>query len=620
MDRRGADLRGVDWGGHALPGADLLFADLEGARLTDADLRGADLRGANLAGADLTGARLDGARLEGALALDTRGLAAPVPRPARGTPTAWRRAVARVWPALSAPGDLDDVLDTLDEVGAAMPGWGFPWTWVARALREAGRDADTDAVLVAGIALDPAGAARRAFARRLLDRGELDLARPAYEHLTSANPEDAQLHAERGYVLGRLGQLTPARASLEAAIAGGVAGPNTWAALGMVAAGQDDLPRARTAFTEAFTRSGGAPEHALSLAAFLEASGDLPSAFEALAALERAAIVAPEARVRAAEIAARAGDLDEARAHLVRALAEAPGHAAAASALAEVDARLSPGVDPPGSPRAPATVPAHATPVPLPLRPDELAHATRDHPDASPFVDHVFFASPHGIGHLVPAGDRTLVVFRGVDGIEVHPRAEVLTPVDAEAAHETLRAAVAVPTPAGPDVPPLFDGRPLAEELAHLAPTTWRPSARRRLDRVADQLAERFGIQPLAGDDRVLDGLGPDVVLAGRAGTALVAPIAARRRGAAVWNHAQAAAWLAVDRARFVDTGDLVPTAHADAWRGAGDALVGLVYAVWLRHFLGLARLWPGRASTFAFRGLAVLDAINAEQLRGAFD
>jgi len=688
---RGRDLERVDLAGRDLSGADLsgarlVLADLQGAVLTGADLSGTDLRGANLLGADLRGAVLLEARLEGAFTADAQadeGAELVFWAPAIDEPgDAWRSAVNLLGTILDRLEVVEEeaVLDVLDEVALRLAGWGFPWALVGQRLVRAGQQDIAFHLLMTGVALDPTPQARHLLARLLLDRGDLRSARAGLLRLAEEDPEDPQVLAELGYVLGRLGELARARACLDAAVAGGVQGPNTWSALGMVAHHQGDAVVAGRAFAEAARRSDWAAEHVLNLSRFHEFHGAI---FEALRVLrERDATWQNDAgmRRRIGALASRVGDLDGAATALEGVLAENPADLDARFALADVRLRQGDldgareclkGVEgapadalrarldaltngepapPPPPPEEPA--PPSPTSVALPITHEELGRLRAVVPGLGPFVEHVFFASPHAIGHLVPTGNGLGVVFRGpgavgsgvasealqeVAGIVVTSAAHravgptlgvwlepgPLDPVAPREASRVVREVAARPPVRGVAAPRLFDGRSPAAELTHLVGNLRPKALRDRLRGLGAVLEDRFGVDEEAvwGEDLVLDGLCPDVVLVRPEGMVLALPPGAVRRGAVLWHRAQALAWTCVDRAQFLRTGVLAPgegspAAILDGLEPAGQMrAIGLAYLVWLRWFLGLTDLWPDRRERFLYRAIAVLEEVGTARL-----
>lgn len=654
-DLQRADLRGRDLRGADLRGRSLVLADLQGARLEGADLRDADLRGANLADCDLRGVLREGARFEGALLLGARSdephLSDFRPR-GDDAAEAWRAVVGRLAGVLDDPAgvDADEALEAVDEAALRLPEWRFVWVWLARHLDRAGRDDLALDVAITAVGLDPRGPARAVLARLLLDRGDYESARLAYERLREDYPEDPQLLAELGYALGRLGETDEARACLQAAVAGGVRGPNTLSALGMVAWEQGDAAAAGEAFAEAAEASGGAPTHVLTLSRYLEAVGDLTAARDVLQGI----LDGPDAgtvRLRAATLASGLGDLEAAVAGFEEALRLAPGSTEARLGLA--DARLRQGrpdealtalagVDTAAAAPLRARIearrqglpaPIEVAPLPpppappavaLPLTQEELNRLRTSEPTASPYVDHVFFASPQAIGHVLQAGPDSVVAFRGEQPDLVPLRLQGrLQPAPARVARDfLLEVATGEPAAADEAVAALFDGRSVAEELQHLSAGLW-PGLRRRMPHLCACLADRYGLDPalpVTGDRAVLDPLVPDTVLLLDGRATLCVPPSAHRRGDPRWQVAQALAWYGVDQEVFFRRGALVPHPEAPVARLLADrqdrpAIVGLSYVAWLRWFLGLARLWPDRRERFGYRALAVVEEIDEARL-----
>ena len=576
-----AEHAGADLAGQSLAGKDFRWADLSGADLSGADLSGADLRGADLTGADLTGADLTGARLHGALtrpasSANTAGYAAQSWCEAAEMQPIWRRTRRALQALLSRPeqADEDTVLDLQDDITLHAPGWGWPLLQLGRALAE--RPHLALDLLIAAVVQEPGVAARHALARQFLDQGSWDQAISALARLVEEAPNSGPIHADLGYALGRQGQLEAARSHLELAVALGTRGPNTLAALGMTRHGLGDGEGALAAFRAAVEAPGSGAEHRLNLSRLLELHGNPVAALEAV--YDETGPLDASLVYRSAELLAGLGD-----------------NAAAERLVGQLP-------PPPGVPAQQV----HSVQAALPLTPAELRAAGKAMPGLGPFVEHLVFAPPVAMVHLLPrrGGVAALHRLRGPtpdSGMlsatlwaQALPPLSALSPASSRQAFCGYARATAPPEP---DLPSIQEGGWSASLLA--------------LAEVPAPLAA--GLRDLRLDlgpdsETVIDGLTPDAAFQDeQGGLHWLVPPTAQMTAPAGWRQAQELALLHLDRAAFLEQGALRLTVGVEA----DERLRTLVRLVWLRSYLGLATLWPSRRLALLGRARAVLASFS---------
>lgn len=596
----GADLRGADLGD-----ASLALADLRGASLRGTDLRGADLRGANLTSTDLSGARLSGARLHGiVIGPGERDWGAQAPLRLSDS-LAWESAVEAIARLAHSPGPLPLLLDTLDDINARLPGWAAPWGVVASQLATAGRAADAEQLLKMGLALTSSRVLRHDLARLYLSLGQPQEAGPWLEKLHADDPENPNINADLGYVLGQGGDLARARDLLERAVEGGADGAETWSALGMVAMSQRDYRRAIQACKSAVYRDPTAADHAVNLARVYEAQGDLIEALRALPDRGSDAIL-----WYAAELAAQVGDLQRATQASSRLITcgNPSLRVAAAELLRELSLRFGPGgsaamaSSEPGSDlRNTIEALAGGRPLPERARPSFLVGSAVIAPAVEVPLHPDLLPAPH-------------------QSLGWHPTEPVpdLRPATASEARDALlELASAPPRPAPDGARPLFGGD-LRSELARLAEVQPTPGLRARIEGWGELARWRIGpVEPLLqGQSLNLDGVHPGACYVAHGQVRWSLPPCALTQGNTLWHRAQALAWLGVDAQVFSESGRLVPAEHAaDLLHLLGEepenrrAMIAAVYLVWLRYTSGMAQIWPSQQATYASRAIAVVES-----------
>lgn len=618
-----------------------------------------------MSGADLDGADLARARLHGVVIQTPRddapwASASPL---TLSDSSGWERAVALLLPLVDEPAPLILLLDALDDVSIILPQWAAPWSVVASRLAVADRAHDAEQVLKMGIALTSSRRLRHDLARFYLDHDRPESARPWLEKLLAEDPHDARIGAELGYVLGRGGAYDRARSLLEAAVRQGVGGANTWSALGMVAWSQRDLTRATEAFRCALDKAPGHRRHAVNLARVHEARGEL---VEALAVLpERGADPIME---YVAQLAVQVGDLDRA-AQACRALSASSDERFRRMALEigqELALRRGLGVttepssadpvvealrdgrplpDPDRLPFAMGPERGAALPdqgVALPLTPRELDAIRSEFSELGPLVDQVCPAPPHALALLVPSRGGTILLRRpsSPDPPELPPEVipspraargwglsdpipdlRLATSDEARAALLDLATAPARPAPSR--APPIFNGD-LPADLAALGATQPTVGLQRRVEGWIELARWRIGsLEPmLDGESLVLDGVHPGACCLGHGRVRWALPPDAITVGSPLWHRASAIAWLGVDAQAFFHTGRLVSRTDVPELEqllgsepALRRALVAATYLIWLRHFAGMARVWPEQRASYASRAIAVVEATYAGEL-----